>query len=107
MTQILEVRTTLASEKDALTIARTLVTEHLAACVQLVPGLKSVYFWEETAHEDSEVLLLIKTTEGSWPALRDRLAELHPYDTPEILAVPVAHGTYNYINWVQENVKAG
>ncbi len=103
MTKLLEVRTTLANERDALKVARALVAEHLAACVQLVPGIKSVYFWEETAQEDSEVLLLMKTTESAWPSLRDRLAELHPYDTPEIMAVPVAHATYTYVNWVKEN----
>lgn len=105
MAALLQVFTTFASAEDATTIARTLVSEQLAACVQIVPGVISIYHWEEMLRHDDEVLLIIKTTEESWPLLRDRLAELHPYDTPEIVAIPVNHASYNYLAWVQENTK--
>lgn len=101
-----EVHTTLGSFKDAETIARKLVGEQLAACVQIVPGITSVYHWEEMLRHDEEVLLLIKTSAEAWPLLRDRLAEVHPYDTPEIIAVPVEHASYDYLAWVKENTKS-
>jgi periplasmic divalent cation tolerance protein len=105
MAALLQVFTTLASAEDASTIARALVSERLAACAQIVPGLTSIYMWEEMLRHDDEVLLIIKTTEDAWPALRDRLAALHPYDTPEVVAIPVTHASYDYLAWVQENTK--
>jgi len=106
MTTVLQVHTTFASRDDALKVARALVTDQLAACAQIVNNVISVYVWEEMLRHDEEVLLLLKTTEQAWPALRDRLAKLHPYDTPEIVALPVAHGSFDYLAWVKENTKA-
>jgi periplasmic divalent cation tolerance protein len=103
MTQILEVKTTFARHQDALEVARKLVAEELAACAQILPGLESIYRWEGMLRHDEEVMLLLKTTEERWPLLRDRLAALHPYDTPEIIAVPVAHASFDYLAWVREN----
>jgi periplasmic divalent cation tolerance protein len=105
MSKLLEVRTTFATSEDAERIARQLVSEKLAACAQIVPNVTSIYMWESMLRHDSEVLLLLKTTESSWPALRDRLAALHPYDTPELVAVPIENGAFNYINWVKENTR--
>jgi periplasmic divalent cation tolerance protein len=105
MAGVLEVHTTFASEGDAIAVARALVSERLAACAQVVPGVTSIYRWEGMLRHDEEVLLLLKTTLESWPALRDRLAELHPYDTPEIIALPVEHGGFSYISWVKENTE--
>jgi periplasmic divalent cation tolerance protein len=105
MQSLLQVLTTLASAEDASTVARTLVGEQLAACAQIVPGLTSIYMWEEMLRHDNEVLLILKTTAEVWPLLRDRLAELHPYDTPEIVAIPVSHASYDYLAWVKENTK--
>ena len=103
MPAILEVRTTLATESDARSIGRTLVTARLAACAQVVPGLTSIYTWEDNLQQETEVQLVLKTTDTAWPLLRDKLAKLHPYDTPEIIAVEVTHASYDYASWIREN----
>jgi periplasmic divalent cation tolerance protein len=103
MPDLVQVLTTFGSAEDATEIARTLVNEHLAACAQIIPGITSIYMWEGMLKHDDEALLLLKTTESTWPALRDRLAELHPYDTPEIIAIPVSQASYTYLAWVREN----
>ena len=102
MPPALEVHTAFPTEEQAIAAARTLVTEKLCACAQVVPGVTSVYIWEGMLRHDGEVLLLLKTTEAAWPALRDRLAALHPYETPEIIAVPIAHASYEYLVWLKE-----
>jgi Uncharacterized protein involved in tolerance to divalent cations len=85
-------------------IAEALVGERLAACVNRVPGISSTYRWHGTVTTDSEVLLLIKTTTGRFEALRTRLLQLHPYELPELIAVPVGHGHKAYLEWVRANV---
>jgi uncharacterized protein involved in tolerance to divalent cations len=105
MTSLLEIHTAFASVEDATEVARKLVEERLAGCAQIVPGITSIYVWEEMLRHDSEVLLLLKTTESAWPALRDRLAELHPYNTPEIIALPVQAASFDYAAWLREQVK--
>ena len=84
----------------ASALGETLVGEGLAACVSLVPGLTSIYRWEGAVQRDSEVLLLIKTSGGRFDALSRRLRELHPYDVPEIIAVPIVAGLPDYLTWV-------
>lgn len=103
MAILLEIHTALATEQDAISIGHRLVTERLAACAQVLPGLTSIYTWEDKLRQEPEVLLLLKTTEETWPALRDRLAELHPYDTPEIIALTIDHASFDYVTWVREN----
>jgi periplasmic divalent cation tolerance protein len=102
MLGILEIHTTVATRDQALLLARKLVSEHLAACMQIVPGVYSVFNWEGRIQEEEECLLILKTTEEAWPALRDRLEQLHPYDTPEIIALEVKKGSFSYLNWVRE-----
>jgi periplasmic divalent cation tolerance protein len=82
-------------------ISRTLVGEGLAACVNAVPGVTSVYLWEGAVQTDIEVQLLIKTTDARLPELIDRVHELHPYELPEVIAVPVIGGLPDYLQWVQ------
>jgi periplasmic divalent cation tolerance protein len=84
----------------AARIARALVEERLAACVNRLPGVNSTYRWQGEIHEDAEVLLLIKTTRERFDALRDRLAELHPYEVPELIALEVADGLPAYLDWL-------
>lgn len=81
-------------------IARALVHERLAACVNRIPGLTSVYRWQGRVEQDRETLLLIKTTDARFAALASRLRELHPYDLPEIIAIPVTKGLPEYLQWV-------
>ena len=81
-------------------IARALVEERLAACVNLVPGVRSIYRWEGALQEQEETLLLVKTTAGRARALEARVRELHPYDVPELVCVTVAAGSEPYLAWV-------
>ena len=85
-------------------IARALVEERLAACVNRVPGLTSVYRWQDAVESAPEELLLIKTTRDTFPALLARLLALHPYALPEVIALPVDLGHPPYLDWVRAAV---
>ena len=85
-------------------LAADLVENRLAACVNIVPGLTSVYRWEGRTEESPECLMLIKTSEESVARLRDRIVELHPYELPEVVAVPVVDGLPAYLDWVTGSV---
>ncbi|GLQ86505.1 divalent-cation tolerance protein CutA [Dyella flagellata] len=88
---------------SAQQLAQTLVNESLAACVNHVPGIRSTYRWRGEVTTDSEELLLIKTTAARFDALRERLLALHPYELPELIAVPVEHGHAAYLDWVRSS----
>ncbi|MBI5365808.1 MAG: divalent-cation tolerance protein CutA [Planctomycetes bacterium] len=88
----------------ARVIARALVEERLAACVNILPGVTSIYRWEGKIAEDEEVLLLIKTTADRLDALAARVVDLHTYQVPEIVALPVAGGLAPYLGWLAEAV---
>lgn len=81
-------------------IARALVEERLAACVNRLPGVHSTYRWQGKVIDDSEVLLVIKTIPERFDALRDRLLELHPYEVPELVALEVVDGHPAYLDWI-------
>lgn len=86
-------------------IAQVLVEEHLAACVNLLPGVSSTYRWQGKLEKATECLLLIKTDAKHFEALKDRIKALHPYDLPEIIALPITHGSAEYLNFISENLK--
>ena len=86
------------SEADAVTTA--LLEERLAACVNRLPGIKSSYRWEGRITHDDEILLLIKTTGGSYERLEQTIRKVHSYDTPEIVAVPLVDGSREYRDWI-------
>lgn len=88
----------------ARAIAQALVAERLAACVNSLPGVSSTYRWQGAVTTDDEHLLLIKTTAARLDALRQRLLCLHPYELPELIAVPVEQGHAPYLAWVREAV---
>lgn len=90
---------------DATRIARTILEERLVACVNVVSGVKSLYWWKDQLTEDTESLLVIKTVASCYDALEKRLLEIHPYDTPEILSVDVAAGNETYISWVADSAR--
>jgi periplasmic divalent cation tolerance protein len=104
MTGKLIVFVTCQGAGEAESIARTVVEEHLAACVNVMPGVKSCYMWEREMKWSEEVLLLIKTTEARFLALQGRIRELHSYDVPEIVAVPIEIGFDKYLEWVAQSV---
>ena len=84
-------------------IGRAVVEENLAACANILPGVRSIYRWQGQIEDASEVLMLLKTTAMRVDALRERIAELHPYEVPEFLAVDVASGYEPYVDWIREN----
>lgn len=95
---------TAPSEEEAVKIASALVNERLAACVNIIPGLRSIYRWEGKICDDREVLLVAKTKQTIFEKLKDRVRSLHPYTTPEIIAIPVTAGFEDYLAWVDESV---
>ena len=88
-------------------IARQLVEERLAACVNVVPSARSIYVWQGQLEEAGEALLTIKTRRDRYPALQRRIQELHSYTVPEIVALPIETGSPAYVNWVRETVTSG
>ena len=97
---------TVSSESEAKTIARALVEERLAACVNIIPGLTSIYRWEEKICEDREFLLVIKTQGQKVAALRERIEHLHSYAVPEVIALPIAEGSARYLEWLDNCLTA-
>lgn len=87
----------------AETLARSVVEARLAACVNLLPGVRSVYRWQGAVQADSETLLIIKTRRDRFTALADALRAQHPYELPEIIAVPLSDGLPAYLAWVDQN----
>jgi periplasmic divalent cation tolerance protein len=99
------VLTTLSAQTDAATFARMLVAERLAACVNVLPAMMSVYRWKGAIEEDSEQQLLIKTTSDRVAALEAKFRDLHPYELPEFLIISVTGGSPAYLEWLGESVK--
>ncbi len=101
-----EIHVTTPDRDSAERLARLLVGERLAACVQVVPGVRSFYRWEGEVAADDEHLLLVKSTAALFAAIRDRIHAEHPYDTPEVLAVPASAVDERYFSWLKESVRA-
>ncbi len=99
-TPLLVLCTAPAEGDVAATLARGLVDQRLAACVNVVPGLRSFYRWEGAVQDDAEVQLLVKTRRSRFEALAAWLDENHPYSVPEILALPIADGSEAYLSWL-------
>lgn len=94
------VLTTVASSEEARSLAHALVERGLAACVNLIPGLTSIYWWKEAVEESSEVLLVIKTAAEKLSALEATIRELHSYEVPELLALQPETGSQPYLDWL-------
>lgn len=99
------VMTAVDSPATAREIAQRLVEDRLAACVQILPPMTSIYSWEGRIEEAPESLLLIKTVRSAYPALETRLCQIHPYQTPEIIAMPIVAGLPRYLAWMVEVTK--
>ena len=104
MSGTLVVLTPLPDEERAVGLARALVERRLVACVNIVPGVRSLYRFKGALSDDREHLLLMKTTPERYDALASAIAELHPYEVPELVAIPVARGASAYLDWVAASV---
>ena len=95
---------TCPDQKTAIKVANALVHEKLAACVNILPGITSVYPWKGSIETSEEVLLLIKTRNDRYAALETRLRELHPYELPELITVSLSGGLNAYLGWITDSV---
>lgn len=105
MNEVLLVLTTLPDRASGERIAETLVTAGVAACVNILPGATSIYRWQGRVERADEVPLLIKTTRAAYQRLEEMLLELHPYELPEVIAIPIGTGLPAYLNWVVQETK--
>lgn len=100
MSETVVVLVTAPSAVKAAEIARALVEERLAACGNVVPGVRSIYSWEGKVHDDPEALLVLKAPRARLQELTDRVVALHPYDVPEVIALPIEGGSRPYLDWI-------
>jgi periplasmic divalent cation tolerance protein len=100
MTELLLVMTSFPDEDAAKALAKRLIGAHLAACVQIQTGVRSIYRWEGRVCEEQEVVLVAKTTAEQWSAISAFIKQNHPYDVPEIIAQPITHSHTDYARWV-------
>ena len=91
---------TAASAEEATRIADTLVNHHLAACVQILPEMQSIYLWKGEVQNEREVLLIAKSTTANFSALDREVRAIHSYETPEIIALPIVAGSEGYLKWL-------
>ncbi len=104
--EVIVVLSTVPADARGPALARALVDERLAACVNLVPGLRSIYRWQGAVCDDAETLAIIKTSRARLPALLARLPALHPYEVPEAVVLPVTDGHLPYLTWVAAETTA-
>ncbi len=102
MTDAIVVLVTASSADEATRIAEVVVEERLAACVNLIGPIRSIYRWRDEVRSDPEMLMLVKTSRRQFDALEQRVRELHSYDVPEVIALDVAQGSIPYLEWIAE-----
>ena len=103
MSDELIVFVTVPSGEDASRIGESLVSERLAACVNVVPGIESIYRWEGEVTRDAEWLMIIKTTDGRFEEMERRVKALHVYTTPEVIGLEISRGSDDYLKWIRES----
>lgn len=104
MTDKIVVLSTCATAEEAQRLARALVEKRLAACVNVIPGVRSVYRWKDVIEDDEEVLLLIKTSRPLIEELRGEIERLHSYEVPEVIALAVVDGSERYLAWMNREL---
>jgi len=104
MAESIVVLMTAPSMEEAARIARALVGERLVACCNIAPSIRSIYRWQGEVCDEQEVMMIAKTRGEAFGRLRSRVAALHSYDVPEIIAIPIASGFEPYMKWIEENV---
>jgi periplasmic divalent cation tolerance protein len=107
MTDKIVILSTCSSEEEAERLARLLVDSRLAACVSVIPRMRSFYHWKGAIESAVECLLLIKSTRELFESVRAKLEAAHSYEVPELLALPVIQSAANYMNWLDTNLKSG
>jgi periplasmic divalent cation tolerance protein len=106
MTDKIVVLSTCASQEDAEKISRHLLERRVAACVSILPGAQSFYWWQEAIEQSAEFLLIIKSRADLFDELQRAVAEVHPYEVPEVLALPVGSGAQSYTAWLDRELRA-
>jgi periplasmic divalent cation tolerance protein len=106
LTDKIVVLVTCGSPEEGRKVARALVERRLAACVNVVAGVESVYRWKGAVEEASECLLLAKTTRGQFEPLQSAVRELHSYELPEVVALPIVDGLDSYLSWIAASVES-
>ena len=96
--------TTTGDEQSAVVLARALVERRIVACVNIVPGVRSVYRWKGAIEDDTECVLLMKTRGDRYDALASALDELHSYDVPELIVLPIERGSAAYLGWIAASI---
>ena len=105
MTDACTILTTCGSEEAALTIAAALVDQGFAACVNILPNVKSYYYYKGETHLDEEVMLIIKTSVDLFPKVSEVITDLHTYEVPEILMIQVQEGAEPFLEWIRESTR--
>ena len=105
MTDKIVVFVNCANAKEADEIARSLVEKRLAACVNVLPGLTSWYWWENKLTQDQEILMVIKSSREMFGELEKEVLRLHSYAVPEVVALPIVEGSVNYLSWIEQSLK--
>ncbi|MBO3769185.1 MAG: divalent-cation tolerance protein CutA [Candidatus Brockarchaeota archaeon] len=105
MSKYIQVFTTTGNREDALKIARILLEKRLAACFQIIGPMKSLYWWKGRIEEAEEWLCLIKSRDDVYEELEKTIKENHPYEIPEIIAIPIVYGSRSYLEWIDMELK--
>jgi periplasmic divalent cation tolerance protein len=105
MTDKIVVLSTCGSAEEASRIGRALVEKRLAACVNLMPGIRSVYRWKDAIEDEQEVLLVIKSSRPLFDQLRAEIEKMHSYEVPEVIAVPIVDGAEGYLGWLERELE--
>lgn len=104
MTACIQVTTTTANEEDAKRLGRAMVEKRLAACAQVLGPISSSYWWQSKLEEATEWLCILKTRQALFELLEKEIRRVHPYEVPEIVAVPIAEGSRDYLEWIRKEV---
>jgi len=104
MTDKIVVLSACGSAEEAERIARGLLEKRLAACVNILPGIRSLYRWKEAIQDDQEILLVIKSSRALFRELRAEIAKLHSYEVPEVIAIPIVDGSEGYLGWMAKEL---
>lgn len=105
MTEYIQVFTTVEKKEDADRIASSVVTKRVAACAQIVGPIRSTYWWKGKVEEAGEWLLMMKTRQGLYSSLEQEIRSVHPYEVPEIIALPIVAGSKPYLQWIETETR--